>query len=108
MEHCVCRYLKVEGLEARVGRRGHIKVRGGLPVTPSTLPLPSVPVPEPNSQGKEAEEDAINISVQALELRVRNVYTGWCPALKRPALPSGFLQLCDKKAVLYCTCLTLP
>lgn len=74
--------LQVEGLEARVGRRGHIKVRGGLPVAPSSPSLPSVPVPEPSSQGKEAEEDGININVQALELRVRNVYTGCCPALK--------------------------
>lgn len=67
---------KVEGLEARVGRRGHIKVRGGLPVTPSAPPLPSALVADPTGQGKEAEEDGISVGIQALELRVRNVYTG--------------------------------
>lgn len=61
-----------------MGRRGHIKVRGGLPVAPSTAPLPSVHVAE-LSQDKEAEDDSISIDVQALELRVRNVYTGQPP-----------------------------
>lgn len=65
---------KVEGLEARVGRKGHIKVRGGLPVTPSAAPLPSVA--EPSGRDKEAEDDSISIDVKALEVRVRNVYTG--------------------------------
>ena len=67
---------KVEGLEARVGRRGHIKVRGGLPVTPSAASPPSAPVLEPTGQDKEAEDESISIGIQALELRVRNVYTG--------------------------------
>lgn len=74
---CVC-VSKVEGVEARVGRRGHIKVRGGLPVTPTAHPLPSASVTDPMGQGKEAEEDGISVGIQALELRVRNVYTGKC------------------------------
>ncbi|KAL3160063.1 hypothetical protein ABBQ38_009778 [Trebouxia sp. C0009 RCD-2024] len=73
--HMANNRLQVEGLEARVGRRGHIKVRGGLPVAPSAAPLPSASVAE-LSQDKEAEDDSISIDVQALELRVRNVYTG--------------------------------
>lgn len=67
---------KVEGLEARVGRRGHIKVRGGLPVTPCSPPLPSAAVLETTGQDKEGEDESISIGIQALELRVRNVYTG--------------------------------
>lgn len=63
-------------MEARVGRRGHIKVRGGLPVTPSAPPLPSASVADPTGQGKEAAEDGISVGIQALELRVRDVYTG--------------------------------
>ena len=51
-------------------------MRGGLPVTPSASPLPSAAVPEPTAQDKEAEDDSISIGIQALELRVRNVYTG--------------------------------
>ena len=69
----------MEGLEARVGRRGHIRVRGGLPVTPSVPPLSSAAVPEPTGQDKDGEDDSISIGIQALELRVRNVYTGKSP-----------------------------
>ena len=81
--------LKVEGLEARVGRRGHIKVRGGLPVTPSATPQPSAPLAEPSSQDKEADDDSISISIHSLELRVRNVYTGGSPTFQNlPNQPS--------------------
>ncbi len=70
-----------------MGRRGHIKVRGGLPVTPVTPAVtPSASSPNPNSPDKGATPDGITIAVQGLELRVRNVYTGlqlhpcksWC------------------------------
>lgn len=53
-------------------------MRGGLPVAPSAATLPSAFVAE-LSQDKEAEDDSISIDVQALELRVRNVYTGQHP-----------------------------
>ncbi|KAL0047976.1 hypothetical protein WJX82_004829 [Trebouxia sp. C0006] len=70
-------HLQVEGLEARVGRRGHIKVRGGLPVTPSsTSASPAAPPVEPSGTDRGAAPEGINIAVQGLELRVRNVYTG--------------------------------
>ena len=62
-----------------MGRRGHIKVRGGLPVTPSSPPLPSATVLETTGQDKEGEDESISIGIQALELRVRNVYTGALP-----------------------------
>lgn len=69
--------MQVEGLEARVGRRGHIKVRGGLPVTPSSTSASSVAPPvEPSGTDRGAVPEGINVAVQGLELRVRNVYTG--------------------------------
>ncbi len=69
--------MQVEGLEARVGRRGHIKVRGGLPVTPSsTSASPVAPPVEPSGTDRGAVSEGINVAVQGLELRVRNVYTG--------------------------------
>lgn len=69
--------LQVEGLEARVGRRGHIKVRGGLPVTPSSSSAsPVAPPVEPSGTDRGAAPEGINVAVQGLELRVRNVYTG--------------------------------
>ncbi|KAL0030394.1 hypothetical protein WJX79_000988 [Trebouxia sp. C0005] len=70
-------HLQVEGLEARVGRRGHIKVRGGLPVTPSSTSVsPAGPAVEPSGTDRGAVPEGINVAVQGLELRVRNVYTG--------------------------------
>jgi hypothetical protein len=69
--------VQVEGLEARVGRRGHIKVRGGLPVTPSSSSAsPVAPPVEPSGTDSSAVLEGINVAVQGLELRVRNVYTG--------------------------------
>jgi hypothetical protein len=71
--------IQVESFEARVGRRGHIRVKGGLPI--STDPKPS-PTSTPMSEGmeapmpREAPGTAIGVELQGLELRVRNVYTG--------------------------------
>ncbi len=60
-----------------MGRRGHIKVRGGLPVTPSsTSASPVAPPVEPSGTDRGAVSEGINVAVQGLELRVRNVYTG--------------------------------
>lgn len=81
--------MQVEGLEARVGRRGHIKVRGGLPVTPSaTSPTPLPPSTDPASQ--DVTPDGITVAVQGLELRVRNIYTGVCLVCKN-SHPCGLL-----------------
>lgn len=52
--------------------------------------------PEPTGQDKEGEDDSISIGVQALELRVRNVYTGW-------SLTSSLLVFC-----LFLVCCVLP
>jgi hypothetical protein len=80
-------FVQVEGLEARVGRRGHIKVRGGLPVTPSsTSASPAAPPVEPSGTDRGAAPEGINIAVQGLELRVRNVYTG------QQNIPKVFLE----------------
>ena len=60
-----------------MGRRGHIKVRGGLPVAPSSTSASSVAPPvEPSGTDRGAVPEGINVAVQGLELRVRNVYTG--------------------------------
>ena len=56
-----------------MGRRGHIRVKGALPVTPSALTSSSH---TPTDSGSQEAEDQITISAQGLELRVRNVYTG--------------------------------
>ena len=107
---CTClKLLQVEGLEARVGRRGHIKVRGGLPMTPpSPTSQPPAFTPDPVGADKGATEDGINIAVQGLELRVRNVYTGrWFDFLQLSSnlISSKWLQAPDKfqgTAVLAC------
>lgn len=100
------RVPKVEGLEARVGRRGHIRVRGGLPVTPSASNLPSAAVPEPTGQDKEAEDDSISIGIQALELRVRNVYTG--KSLNSSLLISFSTSCVTHSAMSGCVCPGAP
>lgn len=70
---------QIEGLEAHVGRRGRIRIKGGLPftfdsaaiaeaVTTSSAELPSARQPNAGS--------ALLVDVHNLELRVRNMYTG--------------------------------
>ncbi len=52
-------------------------MRGGLPVTPSsTLSSPAASPVEPSGTDRSAGPEGINVAVQGLELRVRNVYTG--------------------------------
>ncbi len=52
-------------------------MRGGLPVTPSsTSASPVAPPVEPSGTDRGAVSEGINVAVQGLELRVRNVYTG--------------------------------
>ena len=61
-------HLQVDHLEGRVGRRGHIKVCGGLPLKARA--------------GSRVEGEGLRVDLQALELRVRNAYagTGGCVA----------------------------
>ncbi|KAK9840821.1 hypothetical protein WJX81_007219 [Elliptochloris bilobata] len=74
--------LKVEALDAHVGRRGRIRVKGHLPLT-APAPMLALPAPEGDGSaaaakaGKESAPPAgIGVEAHGLELRVRNVYTG--------------------------------
>ena len=72
----------MEALDAHVGRRGRIRVKGHLPLT---APMPALALPAPEAEpaaasakpGKDGALPAgIGIEAHGLELRVRNVYTG--------------------------------
>lgn len=85
---------QVDSFEARVGKKGHIRMKGSLPVA-ATLPSagPVVPV---KTEAPEKPADApaqarlparagslIGIELEGLDLRVRNVYTGAPPPILR-------------------------
>ncbi|KAK9804274.1 hypothetical protein WJX72_004315 [[Myrmecia] bisecta] len=61
--------LKVEWLEARVGRRGHIRVKGSLPLRPP-------PSQMADSRSADAIASGMSLEVAGLEMRMRNLYTG--------------------------------
>ncbi len=76
---------QIEGLEAHVGRRGRIRIKGGLPLTvaagtvsaDTALLLPAASgAPETEIKPKEPGRAALLVDVHGLEMRVRNVYTG--------------------------------
>jgi len=71
-------------LDAHVGRRGRIRVKGYLPLT-APAPVPALPPPsgEAGAAAAKGGKDAppagsgcIGVEAHGLELRVRNVYTG--------------------------------
>ena len=67
--------MEVETVDARVGRKGHIRVRGILPVYQSKqVPHGAAPV-------LAAMQHRLTLDVKDLELRVRNIYTGQLDAL---------------------------
>ena len=67
-----------------MGRRGRIRVKGGLPLTVDSSPAEvaaqlsaaAVQDGETKAAGKESAPAALLVDVQGLEMRVRNVYTG--------------------------------
>ena len=64
-------YGQVETLEAKAGRKGHIKLKGSLPVGPEA------------GQEASGHHAGLHLDVQALELRSRNLYTGtWPPGVE--------------------------
>lgn len=69
--------LRVEHLDARVGRRGFIKLRGQLPLQP-----PIRRQLQPASPASEAPvtPPSIHLDVSNLEVRARNLYTGYLDA----------------------------
>lgn len=84
--------VMVDSLEARCGRRGHLKARGALPVYGSASggSSKSLPVQQQHGQNKLVAE------ASGLELRVRNLYSGQYDAtvsvtdsLARPTVAGG-------------------
>ena len=67
-----------------MGRRGRIRVKGGLPLMADSSPaaavaqLSAAPAQdgEGKATGKEPARAALLVDVHGLEMRVRNVYTG--------------------------------
>lgn len=73
------RVLRARGIEARSGRSGHIRLSGALPLRP-------MPPPPPASDGGAAEvplPEGLLAEASALELRVRNAYSGLLDAAVR-------------------------
>lgn len=73
--------MQIEGLEAHVGRRGRIRVKGGLPLTADAGAPPDAAAAQ--AAGADAakaaaakDPSALIVDVHGLELRLRNVYTG--------------------------------
>jgi hypothetical protein len=73
---CADGMLEVETVDARVGRKGHLKIRGALPVYQSKQPQARGAAPV-----IAAMQHRLTVDVQGLELRVRNLYTGQMDAL---------------------------
>lgn len=67
--------LEVGGVEARLGRKGHVRTRGTLPIYH----------PDSNARGAApvlaAMQHRLTVDVQGLELRARNTYAGQVDAL---------------------------
>ena len=70
-------HLKVVNVEAKVGRKGFVKVKGDLPMA-----LHSRKQAFEKPRGSRPK-NAINLEAHALELRLRNSYTGTCRQLKQ-------------------------
>ena len=89
--------MQIEGLEAHVGRRGRIRIKGGLPLTvdgspaaaAAQLSAASAQDGEAKAAGKELGPAALLVDVHGLEMRVRNVYTGG--VADTPSIPEHFV-----------------
>ena len=68
--------LRIEGLDAKVGKRGRIHVGGALPVHASKRRLMPPPVATPDDGKRAGAASGITMDVNGLELRARNVYSG--------------------------------
>ena len=75
-----------------MGRRGRIRVKGGLPLTADNSPTADAVLPptaismdtEAKAGVKEPARAGLLVDVHGLEMRVRNVYTGRLPHLCSP------------------------
>jgi hypothetical protein len=76
----LCMLTQIEGLEAHVGRRGRIRVRGGLPLTATDAQTAEAAVTAAagtdSARAKDSAGAALIMDVHGLEMRMRNVYTG--------------------------------
>jgi len=73
--------LSVEGLEARLGRRGHLRVRGALPLRPPPAPARGAQAAAAWAAhllagGGEAAAQGIRVDVTAAELRADKRFSG--------------------------------
>ena len=68
-------------MEAKVGRRGFIRVKGDLPLAPSRTLRASMPA----ERRRASPWNAIVMDIHDLELRLRNIYTGTPTPLPYPA-----------------------
>lgn len=59
----------MQNVEAKVGRKGSIKIRGDLPIAASSRKQDS-------DKARSGQKNSINMEAHALELRLRNSYTG--------------------------------
>jgi hypothetical protein len=72
---CADGMVAVDALDARVGRRGHIRARGALPLQQPRAPGRGA------AHALAAVQHRLTVDVQGLELRARNLYTGQYDAL---------------------------
>ena len=65
--------MQVQNVEAKVGRKGFIKIVGDLPMaSPSKVPAAD--------KGRiRSQKNHINVEAHGLEMRLRNSYTGAAP-----------------------------
>jgi hypothetical protein len=81
-------HAQIEGLEAHVGRRGRIRIKGALPLTAvpgEASDMSAAAAATEMAPGRQGSASSgMVVDVHGLELRVRNVYTG------ARTLPSAF------------------
>ena len=86
--------MQVETLEAKAGRKGHIRLKGSLPV--GTID---------SQEAASGQLPGLHLDVQALELRSRSLYTGtqaW-PRVVGQGLAGQQVQVRCRSAGLSCT-----
>jgi len=72
---CADGMLEVQGVDARVGRKGHVRVRGTLPFYQNKQPSRGA------ASALAAVQHRLTVDVKGLEIRARNAYAGQLDAL---------------------------
>lgn len=79
--NCADGMLEVDTVDARVGKKGHIRLRGVLPVYQPRSKQQGAPPPRGAAPVLAAMQHRMTIDVGNLELKVRNLYAGQLDAL---------------------------